>query len=819
MRRRSTGKIAGIVSGFVLSWTVLGCGPDAESQSSRSTDASTSGFAPLAAGGTVRPTFVGSATCIACHAEQAERWQGSQHQRAMAFANPETVAAPFAGEELRVGPGTVTFGRLGRDHRIFLDRIARTRIVPAGTVGEEGLRVSATFGVAPLQQFLLDAVEGRVQVLPWAFDTRPRSEGGQRWFDLYPEASTDPADPLHFLRPAQNWNHVCADCHVTGFRKRFDALRGKFASRWEELGVGCEGCHGPGSDHVRWTGTQGGREGAAAGTGREDALGLSARLDERRGIVWAIDPATGNAVRSAPRRSSRELDVCAQCHSRRGAISEDYVAGEPFLDHYRPALLEPGLYHADGQQRDEVYGWGSFLQSRMHAKGVTCSDCHDPHSGGLRAEGNALCASCHAPAKYATPAHHHHAPTSSGSACVACHMPTTTYMEIDPRHDHSLRVPRPDQAVALGVPDACESCHGENRSAWADAAVRRWLGRPARGFARHAEALHAADSGAEGAAGLLRAIAEDPSHPAIVRASALARLDAARGPASEAALVAASRDPDPLVRLGALEALATAPAAVRSRAASALLDDPRRVVRFEAVRRLASIESTLSAPARAAFGRESAAYVASLRRDADRAEARAELGSFLLERGDPEAARGELEAAIGLEPAFEAAHANLADLERALGRDAAALEILDAAIARLPESAALHHARGLARVRVGRSAEAIADLERAASLAPSSSRFGYVHAVAVHSAGDARRAIVILEAIARARPGELAVREALVAFLEGEDRTAEAAPHRAALARAAASEQMDVGSAAGASARAGAKTGSAGGPSDADPSP
>ncbi len=777
---RSAGEIAGRLSRLLLLCVWLACGQGGDSSAPRSPEESAPRDSTRADARSERPEFVGSATCVACHAEEGGRWRGSQHQRAMAFATPEIVAAPFGGEELRVGPGKITFGRLGSDYRVRFDRLAHARIMPAGPVGEEGLRVSATFGVAPMQQFLLDAVGGRVQVLPWAFDTRPRSEGGQRWFDLYPEASVDPSDRLHFLRPAQNWNHVCADCHVTGYRKRFDAERGKFESRWEELGVGCEGCHGPGSEHVRW--------GAAPGD-RAESVGLLARLDERRGVSWAIDAATGNAARSSPRTSSRELDVCAQCHSRRSAISEDYVAGEPFLDHYRPALLEAGLYSADGQQQDEVYGWGSFLQSRMHAKGVSCSDCHDPHSGGLRAEGNALCASCHAATKYATPKHHHHETTSSGSKCIACHMPTTTYMQIDPRHDHSLRVPRPDQAAALGVPDACGRCHGDNRSAWAAAAVRRWLGRPAQGFARHAEAIHAADSGALEAGPGLIAIAADDSHPPIVRASALARLDAARGPASEGALVAATRDPDPLVRLGALEGLATADAAARVRAAAALLEDPRRVVRFEAVRRLAALEGQLSARASAAFARAAAEYVASLQRDADRPEARAELGGFLAERGDPEGARREFEAAITLEPAFEAGHANLADLERALGSDAAALEVLDAGLERLPGSAVLHHARGLARVRLGRSQEALADLERAASLAPSSSRFGYVHAVALHSAGDARRAIGILEAIARERPGELAVREALVAFLEGEDRTTEAAQHRAALERAAASER------------------------------
>ncbi|MBK7947388.1 MAG: tetratricopeptide repeat protein [Deltaproteobacteria bacterium] len=750
--------------------------------------------------------FVGSATCTACHAEQAQSWSGSQHRLAMDFATADSVKAPFAGESLHNASGTLRFERQGRAFLVRRDAAARgpTGPGPGAAAGDErsDLRVSGTFGVEPLQQYLLDAVGGRIQVLPWAWDTRPASEGGQRWLDLYPDAA-DPEDPLHFSRPAQNWNHVCADCHVTGYRKRYDEGRKQFESRWEELGVGCEGCHGPGREHVRWAAS---RESVAAGAEAEadaeddahadangDAgagadRGLVARLDERRGVVWAIDPATGNAVRSRPRTSGRELDVCAQCHARRGAITERYVAGEPFLDHYRPTLLDRGLYHADGQQRDEVYTYGSFLQSRMHAKGVTCSDCHDPHSGGLRAEGNALCGNCHAPERYATPAHHHHRADSSGSRCVACHMPTTTYMEVDPRHDHSLRVPRPDQAKALGVPDACGGCHAGKEAVFSDAAVRRWLGRPAKGFERHAEAIDAAESDAIGAGAKLRAVAADASQPVIVRATALARLDPARGGANAEVLVGATRDPDPLVRLGALEGLANAGAEVRLRAAAALLDDPRRAVRFEAVRVLAPVTGSLSQPSQAAFARASAEYVASLRRDADRPEARTQLGVFLAEGGDADGARRELEAALALEPAFEAAHVNLADLERALGRDESALAVLDAGLARLPGSAALHHARGLARIRLGRPGEALADLAKAVSLAPDSTRFAYVQAVALESTGARDRAIALLEGVATAHPGDAAVREALVGYLEAEGRLEAAKVHRAALALIAESD-------------------------------
>ena len=520
-------------------------------------------------------------------------------------------------------------------------------------------------------------------------------------------------------------------------------------------GVGCEGCHGPGSAHVAWAS-------ATPRAGVDPRLG--ARLDERRGVSWSIDPATGNATRSAPRASEREIEVCAQCHSRRSALSEDYVAGERFLDHYRPVLLEAPLYWADGQQRDEVYTWGSFLQSRMYAKGVTCSDCHEPHAGELRRAGDELCASCHAPERYAAASHHHHTAGSKGSECIACHMPATTYMVVDPRHDHSLRVPRPDLSVALGTPNACSSCHRDLAPRRAAEQLRAWLGRDARGFQRYAEALHAADAGAISAAAELRGVASDASEPAIARASALARLDASTGRASLGGLATALRDPSPLVRLGALQGLESAPPAERAGAAVASLTDPLRALRFEAVRVLAEVASGLPPGVGAVYEGAAAEYLAALRHDADRAEVRAQLGAFLAQRGDPDAARAELRAALAIEPAFAPAYVNLADVERAAGREADALQTLEAGIAAVPASAVLHHAYGLSLVRSGRVAEALGELARAVELDPGSARFGYVYAIALHSSERAAEAIAQLERTLAAHPGDRAVLEALASF-------------------------------------------------------
>jgi predicted CXXCH cytochrome family protein len=414
--------------------------------------------------------------------------------------------------------------------------------------------------------------------------------------------------------------------------------------------------------------------------------------------------------------------VCAQCHARRGQIAEGYHAGKPFLDYYRPALLTSPLYHADGQQQGEVYNWASFLQSKMYANGVTCSDCHNPHSGKLRAEGNTLCATCHLPSKYDTTAHHHHKPASAGAACVACHMPATTYMVVDPRRDHSLRVPRPDLSVKLGTPNACNGCHTNRDARWAETQVNKWYGHDPQGYQRFAAAFSAADADALDAQAQLRAIAGDATQPAIARATALAQLNTVTK-----ALAEGLRDPNPVVRLGALQTLAQVLPQDRLRLAAPLLSDPVRSVRLAAMSVLAPVPGEqLSAEQHAAFERASAEYVDSQRYNADRADARVNLGTFYANRGDPAKGADELKAAIRLDPFFLPAYVNLADLYRAGGRDEDGEHILREGLRVVPKSAILHHALGLALVRLKRSGEALGELERAADLEPGNGRFAYV---------------------------------------------------------------------------------------------
>ncbi len=698
--------------------------------------------------------YVGSHACASCHAAQFAQWRASHHQAAMAVASGHSVLGNFDNSRFSHAGVASTFFKRG-------DRFYVRTDGPDGKPADYQIRY--TFGISPLQQYLVSLADGRLQALSVAWDSRAPQQGGQRWFDLYPEDHITYQDVLYWTQPSHNWNFMCADCHSTDLHKNYDAAADTFKSSWSEISVGCEACHGPGSRHLRWAKLkQAGRP-----FGGYANLGLTVRLDERRDVAWTIDPNTGNAVRSRPRTSDREIQVCAQCHSRRGQIADGYQAGKPFLDYYRPAFLVAPLYHADGQQQGEVYNWGSFLQSRMYAHGVTCSDCHDPHSTALRAPGNALCSRCHLASKYDTEQHYHHAPGSAGAQCVACHMPSTNYMVVDPRRDHSIRLPRPDQSVKYGVPNACNGCHADRSARWAATQVRQWYGHDPHGYQRFAAAFASADRGTAGAQAGLRTVAGDTTQPAIVRATAFSEMEAGSSPQTIRLLEQGLRDQDALVRLGALQPLADAPPELRLQLAAPLLSDSRRAVRVDAVGILAAVPAAQFSPqARGAFRRAAREYVQSQNYNADRADARVNLGSFYANQGHVALAVNELRAAIKLQPSYIPAYVNLADVYRASGQDAAGERVLRTGLKLAPDSAVLHYALGLVWVRSQRGTAALDEFRRANALDPASARFAYVYALALDSASESAAAIATLDAALRIHPEDRDILQALVSIHE-----------------------------------------------------
>jgi tetratricopeptide (TPR) repeat protein len=635
---------------------------------------------------------------------------------------------------------------------------------------------------------LISMGDGRLQALDIAWDSRPRARGGRRWFHLQGQRPPAPGDELHWTGRQMNWNFMCAECHTTRYRKNFDPATRRYGSTWSEGHVACEACHGPGSRHVAWAREAGRTPPAPTDTTK----GLLQRFDGRRGVQWSIAAATGNAVRSpATQAPAAEVELCARCHSHRSQIAEADPQGQPLLDTHVPTLLEEPHFWRDGQMRGEVYNHASFLQSRMHAKGVTCSDCHEPHAMTLRAPGDALCQRCHAADKYATRQHHHHAQQGAGARCVGCHMPATTYMVVDPRHDHALRVPRPDLSVRLGSPNACNVCHADKSAGWASGHARRWYPHLGERPAPWPEALQASVSGDPTALTRLLDLVADPRQPAIVRASALQRLPAGLGGAAQQRVAAALRENEAPLRLAAVEAMTTAPPALRARALAPLLGDPVKAVRTAAARALAALPAgVLPAAQRAQLDQVLDEYIAIQLFNADRADAYNNLGSLYADRGELTKAEAALKQAIAIEPKLAASSLNLADLYRAMGREDDALILIQSVLRREPSHAVAHHALGLALLRLERPHDALPALRKAAALAPNVPRFAYVLAVALDARGRRREAVALLETNSARHPHDRDTLQALIAWCQASGDAACALRHRA---RMQALESADAG--------------------------
>jgi predicted CXXCH cytochrome family protein len=702
--------------------------------------------------------FVGSAACAKCHRTEYNLWLGSHHQFAMQQATDATVRGNFNGATARDGEIKATFFKHGRN--FIVRTTGRDRRV-------HEYRVEFTFGVYPLQQYLVPIPGGRLQALGVAWDCRPASVGGQRWFFLFPHAQ--PGSRLYWTGIDQTWNFMCSDCHSTNVHKNYDGSTHSYSTTYSEVDVGCEACHGPGSNHLIWASRAPGSKKFA------DSEVLTVRFQNGGRTPWTIDPATGNPYPKSRTRSSVEIKTCARCHSRRSQFRQHYAHGQPVGDDYRVSLLDEGVYFPDGQIEAEDYEYGSFLQSRMYQAGVRCSDCHNPHSLKLRASGNDVCLRCHSSRKYNSPSHHHHKVTSAGAQCVACHMPTRIYMMVDERHDHSIRVPRPDLSLKLGVPNACNECHRDKSARWAAATIVRWYGHTPSGYQCYAESLAAGREGAPGAAQEFANLAADREQPAIARATAISLLAAYRGPATTAAIEKAASDPDSLVRRAAATSISAIAATAAATILPRLLRDPVREVRIEAANS-AELNSLADRPVveGTALNRAVDEFIAAQELNADRPEAHVNLGMLYAAQHHPHRAIAELKLAIALQPTFAPAVVDITDLYRQLGRDDAGGKVLASALRKSPRNPELLHAMGLYLVRAKRSAEAMDYFADAARIVPDNARFGYVYAIALQDIGESDAAIRELQQVIKRHPYDRDSLAALVSFYAAQGNSTQA---------------------------------------------
>ena len=684
--------------------------------------------------------FVGTQTCAGCHQQQFDSWQQSHHRHAMEVASESSVLGNFNDARFRY------FGTESR----FFSRDGRYFVETDNAQGQlQTFQIAYTFGWYPLQQYLIEFPDGRLQALSISWDSRPAAEGGQRWYHLYPDDEVTADDPLHWTGAFQNWNSRCASCHSTNLVKGYSADTDTYATHWDEVNVGCEACHGAGSRHVAW----------ANGDATIADKGLLTQVRK----LW--EPVGGE--RPIPQHVdqpvSGQLQVCSGCHSRRAELQQPDVTAS-YFDNYALSPLLDGLYFADGQLHEEVYETGSFLQSRMHQNHVSCTNCHEPHSGGLRATGNALCGQCHQPDRYDSRAHHFHEAGSAGARCVNCHMPERTYMGVDARRDHSIRVPDPVASLRLGVPNACTQCHKDRTDQWAAQAIAEQTGRTEPWYP-HAALLAGAHADNPATLPGLLAYARDAGRPAILRA--IATQESGRFPSRQQVDAASEQlaSPDPLIRAGAVAALALLPPSERLARLRPVLDDPAKSVRIATARQLVDVlAGQQSAELRPALERLFNEYTTSLLYNADMPESMSDLALFRAAQGDVTGAEQALLRARKLSPRYLPALLNLSDLYRARGRDDLGEPLLREAVQEYPESGDAHHMLGLLLVRTGRRADSIVELRAAATLAAGNPQYALVYAVALVETGSPGDGIRVLEAAAQRFPGNAQISDALQAY-------------------------------------------------------
>jgi predicted CXXCH cytochrome family protein len=681
-------------------------------------------------------TMVDEQQCQGCHSEQVKDWQGSHHQLAMQPANAETMLGDFNDITFKAENETTRFSRKGDEFWV-------------NTPGIDGknvdFKVAYTFGIAPLQQYLIEVGEGRLQALGVAWDTEKH-----RWFHLYPGQGVNFKNPLHWSKPSQNANFMCVECHTTGFKRNFDAPSNTFNSQWNSLGVGCQACHGPASNHLEWT------------QKKTDLIhqGFDVDLKDKNATV--------------------EIETCARCHARRAPLGDGYTVGKRLMDDYLPSTLTRELYALDGKIKDEVFEHGSFLQSKMFDKGVRCSNCHNPHSTELKAPGNAVCLQCHNTAgktpiegvdgkglqakNYDSVEHTRHTMGQPGSQCVDCHMPGKFYMGNDFRHDHSFSIPDPERAQKLGTPDACLTCHQGKAGDKVTAQFKLWSASTAPLAPRYDESLWLIRNGQPGAAQALYEQLQRSNLPAIQRATLLAELPLYP---SEQALKLATQDlknPAPQVRESAVRAIsAFLPPPERAPLLSPLLADPVKAVRIVAARDLLSVarNNGLGA-AQANWDAAIAEYEAVQKSLLERAEANLNLAMLYQASGRGSEVEDLLRSALKRDPDFYPALVTLVQWLEANGRGQEAQTLLDDSLKQHPDAALLQHTRGLSLIRAGKTTEAMSALKKAAQLEPQNAQYGYVLAVALHESGKVDEACAVLEGLLKVQPANRNARLSLI---------------------------------------------------------
>ncbi|MFT5571583.1 MAG: tetratricopeptide (TPR) repeat protein [Cryomorphaceae bacterium] len=687
--------------------------------------------------------YVGAQSCQSCHLEEYRQWSESDHFKAMQLANQDSVLGDFSNTSVSFHNIT---SRLYRDEQKYL-------INTTNRSGEQqSFEIKYTFGYYPLQQYLVETQNGHVQALNIAWDSREIEQGGQRWFHLQAQEEITPEHPFFWTNHFQNWNSRCADCHSTNLQRNYKAADNSFNTTFSDTTVACEACHGAGSEHVELANSNK----LSSSEDKGFAIAPSAKLQ------WQFNQ-NSDIAKAKGTRNQDDLNMCGACHALRGKL-DGSQSNNDFHNQNRLQLINQDRYFFDGQTKQEAFVVGSFLQSKMHHKGVTCSNCHNPHTGKVLADDNGLCTQCHKPQVYDQTEHHRHSETSTGALCVNCHMPEKTVMQVDARRDHSFTIPRPDMSLSLGVPNACTQCHQDKDNTWAQERAVEWGFTPSGDHWAHL--LHRAS---QNDVLVTRSAAQailDTGLPPLIRASLLEHL--APFPSRVSADIARQGllDQNPLVRRGAVAALRGHPAETRWQTLLPHIADSNLGVRVQIAQTLSDVFGSLTYQQQAQLASLIDEYRTTLLLSEDAVSTQLNIADLELRLGNLAQAELAYQQALKIEPAYVPALLNLAELYRSSGRIADERPLLLKAVSIAPDSGAAQHSLGLFFVRQQDYASAIKYLKLATKQNDAAPYYAYVYSVALENQGQMDEAIASLKSADDLWPNQYEILLTLVLYLE-----------------------------------------------------
>jgi len=658
--------------------------------------------------------------CISCHNSTVQAWQKSDHAKSMSLAGINSVLANFDDVEVE---------HYGQRARFFI-KDSQYRVTVSYDDKVDTYPIKYTFGHFPLQQYLVETEGGKLQVLPFAWDARTKADGGQHWYHNYSHEEIKPQDRLHWRQPLQNWNGMCADCHSDGLKRNYNADDNSFNSKFDNINVGCLSCHGDMSQHTQQSKSQN--------------IANDITSTQHPTGQWLRSVGDKTAHWQGGKRDNSFMDNCFSCHALRAPLTDGFKANMPFLDQFMPQLPSAPNYFADGQIKEEVYVYGSFLQSKMFGKGVNCLDCHDKHTMKLKIEGNGLCLQCHGAEVYNEQNHHQHQQASTGAQCVNCHMPTKRYMGVDDRRDHSFKIPRPDLSSQFNTPNACTQCHDNKSNQWASDNLEKWHGKP-KVLLQSKQFLMALNNGQAINLEDHLSIIADTKLDVISRASALQMLSFTTQMITIEILKPYLEHQEKLLRLSAANVALLLTPSTRVLHLSPLLTDKYKAVRVAAARSL--VTSKIASNDQQAFNTALNELLNSNDVSSWRGEGRANQGALAIETNNLIAAEEAFQGAIKVEPYFETGYINLADIYRVQQRPEQAADVLVKGMKNLPKSAAIKYAYGLHFVRQKNLAKAVVLFEEAMLLSPDNGQYAYTFVLAMDGTGQSTQVLSKLKSL------------------------------------------------------------------------